>query len=562
MTSLRIGALGILIGFLACLPPPSHAHEDPAMSFALRAESAPIVDTSYGRLEGKVEGTLNVFLGVPYAAPPVGDLRWRSPAPLKHWSGTRQATAFGPACFHPKPRYSSIYEGKPVPVSEDCLTVNIWAPKDARNAPVFFWIYGGALWNGSNRDPLYNGARLAEHGLVVVSVNYRVGPLGWLALPALSAESPDGISGNYGLLDQIAALRWVKANITGFGGDPHNVTIAGESAGGLSVMYLMASPEARGLFAKAIAQSAYMISMPELKRTEHGIPSAESSGTKFVDGLHVKNLAALRAMDPGKLTEAAATDGFEPWVTVDGHVVPHQLVEIFNKGEQAHVPLLAGFNSGEIRSLRILAPKPPASKAAYVSSIRSRYGDLANEFLQQYPAGNMEESILATTRDALYGWTAEELVRKQTAIGEPSYLYFFDHGYPAADNAGLHGFHASELPFMFGNLDRTPPNWPKVPDTTQQQRLSEAMMDYWTSFARTGKPVAKGEPDWPAYGADEAYMAFTGAPKPSRDLLPGMYKLNNEVVCRRRASGDQPWGWNVGLASPPLPPPTAKCAPR
>lgn len=562
MTSLRIGALGILIGFLACLPPPSHAHEDPAMSSALRAEAAPIVDTSYGRLEGKVEGALDVFLGVPYAAPPVGDLRWRSPAPLKHWSGTRQATEFGPACFHPKPRYSSIYEGKPVPVSEDCLTVNIWAPKDARNAPVFFWIYGGALWNGSNRDPLYDGARLAEHGLIVVSVNYRVGPLGWLALPALSAESPDGISGNYGLLDQIAALRWVKANITGFGGDPHNVTIAGESAGGLSVMYLMASPEARGLFAKAIAQSAYMISMPELKRTEHGIPSAESSGTKFVDGLHVKNLAALRAMDPGKLTEAAATDGFEPWVTVDGHVVPHQLVEIFNKGEQAHVPLLAGFNSGEIRSLRILAPKPPASKAAYVSSIRSRYGDLANEFLQQYPAGNMEESILATTRDALYGWTAEELVRKQTAIGEPSYLYFFDHGYPAADDAGLHGFHASELPFMFGNLDRTPPNWPKVPDTTQQQRLSEAMMDYWTSFARTGKPVAKGEPDWPAYGADGAYMAFTGAPKPARDLLPGMYKLNNEVVCRRRASGDQPWGWNVGLASPPLPPPTAKCAPR
>lgn len=559
MISLRTSILGALIVGLTILAP-SDSHAGPLMQSSPQTQSPPIVNTSYGRLEGKTVGALNVFENIPYAAPPVGNLRWKPPMPPKHWSGTRQATRYGPACFHPKPRYSSIYEGKPVPVSEDCLSLNIWAPKGAHDLPVFFWIYGGALWNGANRDPLYDGAHLAEHGLVVVSVNYRVGPLGWLALPALSAESPDGVSGNYGLLDQIAALRWVKANIANFGGNPHDVTIAGESAGGLSVMYLMASPEARGLFQKAIAQSAYMISMPELKRAEYGIPSAEASGTKFVDALHVTNLAALRAMDPGKLTEAAATDGFEPWVTVDGHVVPHQLVEIFDKGEQAHVPLLAGFNSGEIRSLRILAPKPPASKAEYIRMIRERYGDLADEFLQQYPADNMEESILATTRDALYGWTAEELVRKQTAIGEPAYLYFFDHGYPAADKAGLHGFHASELPFMFGNLERTPPNWPKVPDTAAQRRLSDAMMDYWASFARTGKPVAKGEPDWPAFGSNEAYMAFTNAPHPSHHLLPGMYRLNNEVVCRRKASGDQPWGWNVGIASPPLPPPSAKCA--
>lgn len=558
MIPLRTGALSILIFCLAGMVP-SYSNEGPAMASESQSKPAPVVTTSTGQLEGQAEGLLNVFKGIPYAAPPVGPLRWKAPQPPASWSGIRKATAYGPACFQPRPKLSNIYEGKPVPMSEDCLTLNIWAPKDARNAPVFFWIYGGALWGGSNRDPLYDGSHLAEHGLVVVAINYRVGPLGWLALPALSAESPNGVSGNYGLLDQIAALRWVQTNIHAFGGDAANVTIAGESAGGLSVMYLMASPQARGLFAKAIAQSAYMISMPELKEAKYGIPSAEASGTKFIDELHVPNLAALRAMDPAKLTDEAAADRFAPWVTVDGHFVPHQLVDIFEKGEQAHVPLLAGFNSGEIRSLRILAPPPPASKTEYTSIIRDRYGDLADEFLQQYPATNLEESILATTRDALYGWTAEELVRKQTAIGEPAYLYFFDHGYPAADNAGLHGFHASELPFMFGNLDGTPPLWPKVPDAPEQHKLSKAMMDYWASFARTGKPIANGEPDWPAFGSDDAYMAFTNAPHPSNHLLPGMYKLTNQTVCRRRLAGNQPWGWNVGIASPKLPPPSAKC---
>jgi len=557
----RTGAACALILCAASLAP-SYSIEGPVMSSASQAEPAPVVNTSDGRLEGRLVDSLNVFKGIPYAAPPVGTLRWKAPAPMVSWSGIRKATEFGPACFQPRPKLSNIYEGKPVPMSEDCLTLNVWAPKDARNAPVFFWIYGGALWGGTNRDPLYDGERLAKQGIVVVSINYRLGPLGWLALPALSAESPDGISGNYGLLDQIAALRWVKENIGAFGGDPANVTIAGESAGGLSVMYLMASPQARGLFAKAIAQSAYMISMPTLKQNKHGMPSAEESGTKLAAALHAPDLAALRSMDAGTLTQTAAADGFAPWIVVDGHLVPHQLVGIFDKGEQAHVPLLAGFNSGEIRSLRVLAPPPPASAAQYEEAIRHGYGNLADEFLHLYPSANMEESILATTRDALYGWTAEELVRKQTAINQPAYLYFFDHGYPAADSAGLHGFHASELPFVFGNFDGTPPLWPKVPETRQQRQLSDAMIDYWTSFARTGKPVAKGEPDWPAFGTNKAYMAFTDAPHPSHHLFPGMYNLVNEVVCRRQASGDQAWNWNVGIIAPPLPPPSPACASR
>ena len=233
-----------------------------------------------------------------------------------------------------------------------------------------------------------------------------MGVLGWLAHPELSAESPEGVSGNYGLLDQIEALRWVRRNIGSFGGDPSNVTIAGESAGALSVMYLMAAPAARRLFSKAIAESAYMISVPELKEHKFGSPSAEESGTKLAAALHAPNIAALRAMDAAKLAEAAPAAMYFPWPTIDGHVLPRQLVDVFDRGEQAPVPLLTGFNSGEIRSLRILAPPPPATASEYESTIRDRYLDLADQFLRLYPSTNLQESVWATTRDALYGWTA------------------------------------------------------------------------------------------------------------------------------------------------------------
>lgn len=526
---------------------------------ASSAPSGPIVNAPAGALEGRMEGNLRVFQGIPFALPPVGPRRWKPPVPMPPWKGVRQATAFGPACFQPKPTLANIYVGKPLPMSEDCLTLNIWAPTKAHNAAVFFWIYGGALTTGASREPMYDGARLAAQGLIVVSINYRLGVLGWLAHPELSRESPLGISGNYGLLDQIEALRWVRQNIAAFGGDPANVTIAGESAGALSVMYLLASPPARGLFAKAIAESAYMISTPELKKASCGAPPAEESGLRLAAALHAPHIAALRAIDALTLVTAAPKAGYAPWGTIDGHVLPHQLVNVFDKGEQAPVPILAGFNSGEIRSLRILAPHPPATAAEYEKTIRGHYLDLAGEFLRLYPSTHMEESILATTRDALYGWTAERLVRKQAAVGQPSYLYFFDHGYPAEDQAGLHGFHASELPYVFGTFDSTPPLWPKIPATPEEKSLSDAMIGYWTSFARTGRPRAAQEPDWPSFGSQGAYMAFTNAPHPSKHLMPGMYKFNEEVVCRRRASGTMGWDWTVGLWSPKLPPPSQQC---
>jgi para-nitrobenzyl esterase len=554
-------ALDRLVVAAFLLAPLSFAQQPPSGEASLNPQRSAMVKAPAGAVEGQMQGDLRVFKGIPYAMPPVGSARWRPPVPMKPWDGVRQAIDFGPACFQPNSKLSSVYAALPMPMSEDCLTLNVWAPSEARNAPVFFWIHGGALTSGSSRDALYDGARIAERGIVVVSINYRLGVLGWLAHPELSRESPLGISGNYGLLDQIQALQWVQRNISAFGGNPSNVTIAGESAGALSVMYLMASPPARGLFSKAISESAYMIFTPELKQRSFGSPSAEDSGSRLGAALKTPNIAALRVMDAATLTDAAPAAGFAPWGAIDGHIMLRQLVDIFDRGEQARVPLLAGSNSGEIRSLRVLAPQLPATAADYEAVIHDRYLDMADEFLRLYPSSRMEESILATTRDALYSWTAQRLVKKQSALGQPSFLYFFDHGYPAEEAAALHGFHASELPYVFGKFDSTPALWPKIPDTAQQRELSDAIIGYWTSFARTGKPQAADEPDWPSFGKTGAYMAFREAPEPSDHLLPGMYVFNEEVVCRRRAQGDITWNWNVGLYSPRNPPPQAQCKP-
>jgi para-nitrobenzyl esterase len=526
-----------------------------------RADDRPIVQTPAGTVAGEAQGDLYVYRGIPYAHPPVGPLRWHAPVPLPRWQNVRQATAFGPACIQPpQGALHTVYSAaSPLPQSEDCLTLNIWAPAQARHAPVIVWIHGGALWTGSSREAMYDGTHMAARGVIVVSINYRLGVLGYLAHPELSAESRDRASGNYGLLDQIEALRWVQRNIGAFGGDPANVTVAGESAGALSILYLMASPPAHGLFAKAIIESGYMIQMPELRRAVHGMPAAEDAGRALAAAVHAPDLAALRALDAAQLNAAAAAAGFAPFAAVDGHALPEQMVDAFDAGRQAHVPVLVGFNAGEIRSLRILAPPVPASPQVYEAEIRRRYGELADAFLRLYPAATMAESVLATTRDSLYGWTSERVARKQTAIGEAAFLYLFDHGYPAADDAGLHAFHASELPYVFGTFDGTGPYWPNPPRTAGEAALSNAMIDYWTSFARTGRPQAANAAPWPAFGGDRAYMHVLDVPRPATNLMPGMFELNEEVMCRRRAKGNIGWNWNGGIVSPPLPPAAPGC---
>ncbi|HTU12581.1 MAG TPA: carboxylesterase family protein [Allosphingosinicella sp.] len=521
-----------------------------AASPAAAARARPAATVAEGRLAGVSDAGLNIFRNIPYARPPVGPLRWRPPAPAARWAGIRDAGAFGPNCMQPLLPAASLYAVQPAAMSEDCLTLNVWAPAGARNRPVIVWIHGGSLRIGGSAQAMFDGGALARRGVVFVSINYRLGALGWLAHPGLSAESPRGVSGNYGLLDQMAALRWVRANVAAFGGDPRNVTVMGESAGALSITYLLASPLARGLFDRAIVQSANIRAVPALSRLAHGLPPAEETGAALGARLGAADPASLRALDAHALARA----DFVPQGTVDGWALPEQVVDALDGGRQARVPLLAGFNSGEIRSQRAFLPPAPADAAAYEAAIRARYRTLAPAFLRLYPASDIGDSMLATLRDAVYGWAAERLVRRQAAAGLPSFLYLFDHCDAAARARDLCAFHAAELPYVFGLVGprwSLPATWPR-PDSDTDRALSAAMMDYWVSFAAAGVPRSARGPAWPAYGTAQAYIRFADVPIAGRDPFPGMFELQEELVSRRRAAGE-PWFLNVGVAATPVP---------
>ncbi|WCL55228.1 carboxylesterase/lipase family protein [Gimibacter soli] len=521
---------------------------------ASASAARPEVTVAEGRLAGVTEAALHIFKGIPYALPPVGERRWKIPEPPASWQGVRDAGAFGPACVQPPMPQASVYFDPPAAMDEDCLTLNVWAPEKAEKAPVIVWIHGGALQRGHTSSPLYDGANLARKGVVFVSLNYRLGVLGWMAHPDLSAESQDGISGNYGLTDQIRALEWVRDNIVAFGGDPANVTVMGESAGALSVTYLLSSPKARGLFHKAIVESANIRAVPNLKEAAHGMPSGEAIGVAVMKGVGAESLSALRELDATAITLASMKARFVPQGTAGGHGLPAQVVDIFDEGAQARVPLLIGFNSGEIRSQRIFVPKAPETAADYEAEIRARYGDLADAFLKGYPADDIANSMLATVRDAVYGWASEHLAHKQSAAGQPAYLYLFDHCDAVAAARDLCAFHASELPFVFGQAGAggtVPPNWPR-PEGSEDEALSAAMMEYWVTFAKTGVPSSPGHDAWRPYGDDEAFMRFDGVPVAGRNPVPGMFEMQEELVSRRRAAGQQ-WFINVGVIAEKVP---------
>ena len=517
----------------------------------------PIVRTAQGALAGlHVGGGITAFKGIRYAEAPTGERRWRPPVPARPWSGVRPATGFGPACVQIRVPAESIYAQYPAQVSEDCLFLNVWRPPDATDAPVMVWLHGGSLRMGDPASGLYDGAALARKGAVIVTVNYRLGVLGFFAHRQLSAESPHGSSGNYGLLDQIEALRWVRAHIAAFGGDPGNVTVFGESAGALSGIALMASPLSRGLFHKIILQSGSLVCCAELTRASFGQPSAESGGARLAGELGAAGLAALRAMQAGMLVERAAAAGFVPRPVIDGWVLPRQIIEVFDRHEQAPVPLIAGFNEGEIRTLRALLPPLPASAAQYETHVRRLYADLAPCYLAHYPTANIEESALAAARDAFFGWSAERLARSQTRLGQPAYLYFFAHQYALQRALHLEAFHGSELPYEFGRIgapEGWPERWPRPPDDALEQALSDAIMSYFTSFARDGVPSASAAAAWLPYGATREYLDIRDTPSAARALMPGVFELHEAVIARRRAAGTQPWYVNIGPASPAVP---------
>jgi len=531
----------------------------PITSFHAASGDAPVANPPAGKLRGVREGDAIAFRAVPYALPPTGDRRWRPPAPMPRWNGVLEAQQAGVACVQPAMAAGPYNRGQ-LRMDEDCLTLDVTAPVSAHKAPVMVWIHGGTLIWGTAQSRMYDGRGFAKRGIILVSINYRLGVLGYLAHPELSKESTDNISGNYGLLDQIAALRWVRANIAAFGGDPHNVTIFGESAGALSVEYLLASPAARGLFEKAITQSGYLFTMPELRQSRYEEKSAEEIGEVLVTKLGAPGISSMRSMDARQLVDAAAVAGYAPFGTIDGKLLKRQLVDTFDRGEQARVPLMAGFNSGEVRSLRSLLPPLPATAEGYASDVRARYRDLANAYLRLYPPQNLDETQLAAARDAVFGWAAERLVRKQAAIGRPSYLYYFSHGYSSATAANLDAFHASEVPFVFGTLRETPASWPVIPDTAVERELANAMLDYWTGFARGGRPSSANGPAWEPFASKGAYMHFDDLPRLSRDLLPGVYELHEQIMCRRRLSGAQSWNWRTGSLAPVIPDPAPQCA--
>jgi para-nitrobenzyl esterase len=296
-----------------------------------------------------------------------------------------------------------------------------------------------------------------------------------------------------------------------------------------------------------------MQSAPELKKPNHGLPSAEGLGALFEKSLHAADLKAFRAMDARTITDAPTARGGP---TVDGWVVPDQMVNLFDRKEAAVVPVLMGFNRNEIFPVleRFLPPTLPVSSREYESEVQERYGDLAPEFLHLYPGKDIQGSMGTAVRDAVFAWSAERIARDEAKAGQPSYFYFFDHGYPAEELRRLHAFHGDELSFVFGQVAKDadlPANWP-VPVGPKDQAISDAMMAYWTSFARTGAPKAPGQPDWPTFMPAGSYMDFGDAPKVKTDLIPGMFELNEEVLRRELRAGDQPWTGNVGVAAPVL----------
>lgn len=478
----------------------------------LLASAALAADDSVRIESGSISGTagqrpeIRVYRGIPFAAPPVGDLRWKAPQPVAPWKGVREAKEFGSNCLQKPYPAGSVYASQLPKINEDCLYLNVWtaAKTPAERRPVMVWIYGGGFTRGASSISAYDGENLAAKGVVLVTFNYRLGVFGFFAHPELTSESARHASGNYAMLDQIAALQWVQKNIAAFGGDPKRVTIFGESAGSEAVNVLTASPLAKGLFVRAIGESGgaffSMASLAEAEKTGQSAADAliakEAANDAAKSDAKKNAVKFLRAKPAEELLNATDAEQFSQPV-VDGWVLPQDVFTIFAQGKQNDVALIAGFNADEGRSL---APLPPGTTAeALVARVKRRFGDFADQFFKVYPAGSEEEarnSYYSAFRDQVFGWEMRTWGRAIRKTGHaPAYLYYFTRVPPGIQSQRLGAFHAADIAYVFGNFI-----WP-FPWEDADHKLSDTISGYWVNFAATGNPNGDGLPRWPEYDA-------------------------------------------------------------
>lgn len=483
-----------------------------ACSFAY-ASSPARVEISNGVLVGLVDSAngLRIFRGVPYAQPPVGELRWREPQPVKNWKGERKATEFGPRCMQ-RPVFSDMVFRSPT-ISEDCLYLNIWTPakSESERLPVLVYFYGGGFVAGDGSEPRYDGASMAKKGIVALTVNYRLDVFGMFAHPELTKESLHKASGNYTLLDQAAALRWVRENIAAFGGDPERITIAGESAGSFSVSAQMASPLSRDLIAGAIGESGALMNSV---RGSIPLSKAEQDGVRFAEMLGAQSLAELRAIPAQRLLQAAAEPNAPRFnIILDGYFFPKPPGEIFEAGEQAKVPLLAGSNSEEAPYFALLRDLPPTVEN-YRSVLKELYGEHADAVFALYPASNEQEvkdaaRELASDRFLGYGTWKWVDVHSRTS-GQPAYYYFYSRPRPplrADPKAPIPtgAVHSAEIEYAMGNLvTNLVFAW-----TEDDYKVSRVMQEYFANFIKTGNPNGSALPSWPPYYSDTTFPRMT-----------------------------------------------------
>ena len=480
-----------------------------------------IVDTAVGGLRGRRDPGNSVcqFLGVPYAPAPIDQLRWRAPGAAPQWSGIRDALHVAPRCLQHAP-YGELEPENPNQ-SEDCLYLNVWTPECSQDAklPVIFWIHGGEFWAGSGSEPRYNGAKLASRGAVVVTINHRLGVFGFFAHPELRSEF--GQSGNFGLLDQIAALNWVRRNIAAFGGDPDCITVAGESAGSCSVSALMVSPLSKKLFQRALGQScAYFMPEPHAMRPL-SLAENEQRGSEFMRKTGANSLAELKTRSARSLLDTWLSDTskrFQP--CFDDHVLP-QVDDVFALGQQSPVPLLAGWNKEEMGYMRAAAAKFDAS--AFRQSVERSFGDRTDSLLSAYESESSLETAVALTSDRTMTYPTWKWAERHCARA-PVFVYQFDRCPPESPFGAAH---ACEIEYVFGTLDSKP-----RPYQPADRMLSERIADYWVNFARTGDPSGAGLENWPTYGADKSILhldsEIASKPLERRERLERLDELYRE----------------------------------